>query len=131
MQDLIKVIDRVIKVRKEIIYQENCKLWYLEQDAAIGWNSCKICFIQNLNIILETLHSNNLRTIDTKFEILEGVDISDIIIRKMKKYWLKDYLLTVQVNNVNLFLATKEGGSKHSSNIIVIVSAKTKIVAIK
>jgi len=77
------------------------------------------------------LHSNNLRTIDTKFEILEGVDISDIIIRKMKKYWLKDYLLTVQVNNVNLFLATKEGGSKHSSNIIVIVSAKTKIVVIK
>ena len=45
------------------------------------------------------LHSNNLTNVDAKFEILEEVNIIDMIDNKKTKYWLRDFLLQIKVEN--------------------------------
>ena len=58
----------------------------------------------NANVRLGTLYSNNLRNIDAKFKVLIDVNVNDIVEVVEKYYWLKDYLLEVKIDSINLFI---------------------------
>ena len=63
------------------------------------------------------LHSNNLTNVDAKFEILEEVNIIDMIDNKKTKYWLRDFLLQIKVENTK-FLQQQ---NKEEVNIVIIL----------
>ena len=61
----------------------------------------------NLAVRLGILYLNNLQNIEGKYKIFEGLDANKIITIREVEYWIKDYLLAIKVNNMNLFLATE------------------------
>ena len=58
-------------------------------------------------IRLRMLHSNNMVQSKAKFEVLEGLNVFDVISINEEKYWLREYLLGLKVDNVKLFIAVE------------------------
>ena len=83
--------------------------------------------VADLGIRLETLNLNNIRNMEKKYEILEVIDITNTVTIRKNNYQLKDYLLAIKVEKMNLFITIKQGEGKYSSDIIVIISPKVKI----
>ena len=59
----------------------------------------------DLQTKLGALHTNNIYNIDTKYEVLEGVKVYNVIDIDKERYWLRDYLLKVEVGGNKLFAA--------------------------
>lgn len=55
-------------------------------------------------IRLGILHSNNLVQSEAKFEVFEGLNVFNMIIIKEEKYWVREYLLGLKVDNTKVFL---------------------------
>ena len=53
--------------------------------------------------MLETLHSNNVRNIEEKYEVLGNVLVTNIVEIEKKSRQFRDYLLQVKVEGINLF----------------------------
>ena len=58
---------------------------------------------------LGILCSNNMVQSKAKFEVLEGLNVFDVISINKEKYWLREYLLGLKVDNVKLFVAVEQG----------------------
>ena len=111
----------VIKVKKKWIYQQNYKskvlvvYCILSQSKIVNeplknnnlWDGDYTKYVSfktiDLNVRLGMLHSNNLIDVNAKYKVLEGVSIINIAIYNTKRYWLRDFLLKVKVNNIKLF----------------------------
>jgi len=62
--------------------------------------------------------------------VFEGLNVFDVITIKEEKYWVREYLLGLKVDNTKVFLAIEYGG-KYSKDVIIIVSLKSKLIARK
>ena len=56
-----------------------------------------------LSVRLGMLYLNNLIKINEKYKVLEGVKVLDVVVKEDKRFYLRDYLLEVKVENRKLF----------------------------
>ena len=61
----------------------------------------------DITVRLGMLHSNNMVQSEAKFEVLEGLNVFDVISINEEKYWLREYLLGLKVDNVKLFITVE------------------------
>ena len=62
----------------------------------------------DLQTKLGALHTNNIHNIDIKYKVLEGVKVHNVIYViyvDEERYWLRDYLLKLEVEGNKLFAA--------------------------
>ena len=56
---------------------------------------------------LGSLYANNVSNIEAKYEILEDLSVSQIIIIKKKRVYVNDYLLSLKEGLNHLFLGAE------------------------
>ena len=105
LEKLLGIKERTIKVKKENVFQQSYSILLQSQLINIKlmkakfWNRSHMKYAlfkkTNLEIRLGTLHLNNLRNIETRYEILEDLNIKNKFLIKRKENNIKDYLLTV------------------------------------
>ena len=72
---------------------------------------------------------NNLNNIQEKYKVLHDVSADKKIKFKGKEQLLRDIILNMKIGQNNLFITTKQGNSKYSKDILVIVMPKHRLDA--
>ena len=75
---------------------------------------------------LGTLHFNELNNVEVRFETLNGVNINNLAMFNDKQAGLKDILLEIKVNKVQLFLSVEQGPRKNENNVLLITTPKMR-----
>ena len=75
---------------------------------------------------LGTLHLNELNNVKVRFETLNGVNINNLAMFNDKQAGLKDILLEIKVNKVELFLSVEQGSGKNENNVLLITTPKMR-----
>ena len=75
---------------------------------------------------LGTLHLNELNNVEVRFETLNGVNINNLAMFNDKQAGLKDILLEIKVNKVQLFLSVEQGPGKNENNVLLITTPKMR-----
>ena len=125
LEAVTDIEEEIIKVRKEVIYQQNYKAKVMVIYCIISqqevmdrmliniklWNRDITKYISFQEIDLQTklgaLHANNMNNSQGKYKVLEGVKVHDVVNIEENKYWLRDYLLKVKFEGNRLFAAVE------------------------
>ena len=81
----------------------------------------------NNKVKLGTLHFNNMKNIEVRYEALEDYHVLEIFTVGNVTQNLKDYLLDLKVDGMSLFIAVKKGGGKRSESVLVIMFPEAKV----
>jgi len=66
------------------------------------------------------LHLNEITNVKAKFDILEGVQITDKVTHKGQKSKLRDFLLEIKSGTTPLFIRVEQGLGRHKNDVLVI-----------
>jgi len=75
---------------------------------------------------LGCLHLNEINNIKGRFKILNNVNANNNSMMGEEQAELRDHLLSITVNDTQLFIGVKEGVGKNKNNILVIFSPKMR-----
>ena len=125
LEAVTDIEEEIIKVRKEVIYQQNYKAKVMVIYCIISQQEVMDRMLINIKlqnrditkyisfqeIDLQTklgaLHENNMNNSQGKYKVLEGVKVHDVVNIEENKYWLRDYLLKVKFKGNRLFAAVE------------------------
>ena len=85
----------------------------------------------NSEVKLGSFHFNNMKNVEARYEVIEKMNLIINFIVGEETYKVKDYILTLIVDEMILFLAVGQVSRKMSDSLLVIVSPKAKGVTRK
>ena len=82
-----------------------------------------------IKVKLGTLNFNNMKNVEERYDVSEDVHVMDDFAVGNEIQKVKDYLLSLTVEDMRLFVAVEQGSRKMSESVLVSVGPKAKAVA--